>query len=75
MTNANNNGGAAKTRLIVGAILLPILWLLTASCVVALLLVLPDYQVRDYAWAVVLSGMVLAGIGSYAVIDGVMQQR
>lgn len=75
MTTENKNDGptdpAARTRVIVGGLLLALAWLLGAAVVVVLLLVLPDQHVRDYAWAVVTAGLVAAGGATYALVDEV----
>lgn len=64
---------AAKIRVVVGGILLPILWLVAGAVVVALLMVLPDHQVRDYAWLIVLVGIVVSALGTYVVVNDVMR--
>lgn len=61
----------ARTRVIVGGILLALAWLLAAATVIALLVVLPDHHVRDYAAAVVAAGIFTAAGATYALIEGV----
>jgi TRAP-type mannitol/chloroaromatic compound transport system permease large subunit len=62
----------ARTRVIVGAILLAVAWVLAAAFVLILLIVLPSHQVHDYAWAIIGSGLLAAGAATRAIIDAVM---
>ncbi len=63
-----------KTRLIVGGVLLALAWLLSAATVAGLLFVLPEQHVRDYAWAVIGTGVLTAAGATYALI-GLMARR
>lgn len=61
----------AKTCLVVGAILLASAWVLTAVVVFGLLIVLPEHQVDDYAWAVIAGGVAVAALATLVLIQEV----
>ncbi len=71
MTKPRNStiADAERTRVIVGGALIALAWVLAAVVIVALLLVLPDHHVRDYAWAVVGAGLVSAGLATYVLAE------
>ncbi len=71
-TEVHREDPTAKARLILGGVLLALAWLLAAAVVIGLLIVLPENHVRDYAWAVVLSGLFAAAGATYAVISDVI---
>lgn len=72
MTKNYTADPAAKTRVIVGAILLVLVWAMSAATVVALLIVLPDHQVDDYAFWIIAGGFATAVLGTLTVVNCVI---
>jgi len=72
-TAADNVDPAAKTRVVVGGILLALAWLLSAATVVGLLTVLPDHLVDDHAFAIIAGGLLVAAVATAAIVEDVMQ--
>ncbi len=72
MSSTRPNPATAKTRVIVGGVLLALAWLLASATVLGLLAVLPEQHVRDYAWAVIAAGLAAAAGATYALVADVM---
>ncbi len=73
--NPRPGTSTSKMQLVIGSVLIVLAWLMSAGMVLALLTVLPEHHVRDYAAWIVSAGVLTAGSATWAVIQGVIQNK
>ncbi len=66
---------AAKTRVIVGGLLLAFVWPLAAATMITIAVVMPAETLDKWAWLLILGGVVFAFGNTVAVINGVIHGK